>query len=193
MALDPSDRGELDRLLAEKQRLEDNIEALTEFLTGPNMPGLSGNLIDEEGFPRADVDLYQVRDARNKIARYQNDHRAVMKEIEKALHDLHSKKCVSVPVEGGRRGFSWAVLGGSFAVVRASRVLRMCMNKDVLSCEGVHQHAPDTSPSVEPPAGERTRPGNLSSLEAPLEQILIRYQHNANEVPGQFPLPVVAF
>ena len=30
------------------------------------MPGVSGPLVDDEGFPRGDIDLYAVRQARNK-------------------------------------------------------------------------------------------------------------------------------
>ena len=51
-----SDR--MKQLMEEKEKLESTIEAYTEFLTTPNMPGLTGNILDKEGFPRADVDLY---------------------------------------------------------------------------------------------------------------------------------------
>ncbi|CAD7954098.1 unnamed protein product [Amoebophrya sp. A120] len=88
----------LQDLIAQKDKLERNIEILTEFLTAPNMPGLTGNLLDAEGFPRADIDLYQVRDARNKIACYQNDHKAVMRKIDQSLQSLHALSRVSVPI-----------------------------------------------------------------------------------------------
>eukprot|EP00392_Amoebophrya_sp_AT5.2_P003823 g3828.t1 len=95
-------RSALQDLMREKDRLEANIEALTEFLSSGNMPGLKGGLIDADGFPRADIDLYQVRDARHKIACYQNDHKAVMRKIEEGLCNLHAVSKVSVPIAGGK-------------------------------------------------------------------------------------------
>ena len=67
---------ELDR---SKKAMEDEIVALTECLTAPGMPGLSGNLIDSEGFPRADIDIPQVRTMRGRRAYLQTDLSAVMK------------------------------------------------------------------------------------------------------------------
>uniref|UniRef100_A0A8C0YFV1 26S proteasome non-ATPase regulatory subunit 9 n=1 Tax=Cyprinus carpio carpio TaxID=630221 RepID=A0A8C0YFV1_CYPCA len=52
--------------------------------------GMDAPLVDVEGFPRADVDLYKVRTARHNISCLQNDHKAIMVEIEEALHKLHA-------------------------------------------------------------------------------------------------------
>ncbi|MEE6521813.1 hypothetical protein FKM82_020135 [Ascaphus truei] len=52
---------------------------------------MDGPLVDREGFPRDDVDIYQVRTVRHNIICLQNDHRALMREIEEALHNLHSR------------------------------------------------------------------------------------------------------
>ncbi|ROL42221.1 26S proteasome non-ATPase regulatory subunit 9 [Anabarilius grahami] len=51
---------------------------------------MDGPLVDVEGFPRADVDLYKVRTARHSISCLQNDHKAIMVEIEEALHKVHA-------------------------------------------------------------------------------------------------------
>ncbi|KAM9108139.1 26S proteasome non-ATPase regulatory subunit 9-like [Megaptera novaeangliae] len=48
-------------------------------------------LVDCEGYPRADVDLYRVRTARHNIVCLQNDHKALMKQVEEALHQLHAR------------------------------------------------------------------------------------------------------
>lgn len=48
-------------------------------------------LVDKDGFPRQDIDVYQVRHARHKIICLQNDHKAIMKEIELGLHKIHSQ------------------------------------------------------------------------------------------------------
>ena len=53
--------------------------------------GTKGPLIDHEGYPRADIDIYAVRTARNKIVCLQNDHKAVMRSVEQKLHQLHAQ------------------------------------------------------------------------------------------------------
>jgi 26S proteasome non-ATPase regulatory subunit 9 len=47
-------------------------------------------LVDAEGFPRGDVDLYAVRAARGQCARLQNDLRAAGAELDQALAELHA-------------------------------------------------------------------------------------------------------
>lgn len=59
----------------DKKRLEmeKEIFELTDFLTADGMPGVSGSLIDREGFPLPNVDHMAVRTARNKlICNYKN-------------------------------------------------------------------------------------------------------------------------
>lgn len=84
-------------LIKERDRLESSIAGYIEFLNSPGNPGLTGSLNDAEGFPRGDLDLYAIRDARNKIACYRNDHTEVMKKIEQELFSLHEKTHVAVP------------------------------------------------------------------------------------------------
>ena len=74
----------LDLLKLDKQRLEieKEINELTDFLTQPGMPGIEGNLIDKDGFPIAGVDLYAVRQARQKLIMKQNDLKNLMNIIE---------------------------------------------------------------------------------------------------------------
>ena len=52
-------------------------------------------LILPDGFPRNDLDLVAVRTARNKHACLQNDHVALMKEIEQKLELFHHAKMMS--------------------------------------------------------------------------------------------------
>ncbi len=53
--------------------------------------GMEGGLLDSEGFPRADIDLYVVRESRQKVAMLRNDLKAIMKDIEQGLHELHAQ------------------------------------------------------------------------------------------------------
>ena len=51
---------------------------------------MNGPIIDAEGFPRNDIDVYEVRRARQMIICLQNDHKGLMNEIEELLHQLHA-------------------------------------------------------------------------------------------------------
>jgi 26S proteasome non-ATPase regulatory subunit 9 len=53
---------------------------------------MNGHLVDEDGYPRSDIDVYAVRVARNKVIRLQNDHKMLMGDIEKGLHTLHARE-----------------------------------------------------------------------------------------------------
>lgn len=52
---------------------------------------MTESLVDEEGFPRNDIDVYQVRHARQQIICLQNDLKALMKEIEKGIEEVHAQ------------------------------------------------------------------------------------------------------
>lgn len=97
----PSPMEEFQSLDKEKTRLEEKISALQEYLNGPGMPGISGNLVDDEGFPRADLDLYAIRRTRQEIACAQTDHMEVMKQLEVLIQQIHSGSRVDVPRKGG--------------------------------------------------------------------------------------------
>lgn len=56
-------------LVLKKDEVEREIQELTAYLTAPGMPGLSGGLVDREGYPLADVDkIIAVRQARHRLA-----------------------------------------------------------------------------------------------------------------------------
>ena len=74
------------QLSIQKENLENEIKSLVEYLTAPGMPGLKGPLVDPEGFPRGDLDLYAIRSARQKFITLNNDHTALMNKIESQLH-----------------------------------------------------------------------------------------------------------
>jgi predicted nucleic acid-binding Zn-ribbon protein len=85
-------RSELQKLDQQKSAIEKEAESLTNRLNGPsfNFIGMSGNLVDEQGFPRGDVDLLEVRKARNRVICLKKDHSDLMMQIEAKLHELHS-------------------------------------------------------------------------------------------------------
>jgi len=67
-----------------QKRLDDNVA----FLASTSV-GMHGPLVDEEGFPRADLDLYAVRTARNVVAVTANDLKALEEELHEKLRQLH--------------------------------------------------------------------------------------------------------
>merc|ERR1719318_761816 len=48
-------------------------------------------LVDQEGFPRSDIDVYQVRRARSNIRSKGNDLISLVAKIETGLHSLHAQ------------------------------------------------------------------------------------------------------
>ncbi|CDW73038.1 26s proteasome non-atpase regulatory subunit 9 [Stylonychia lemnae] len=89
------------KLMNQKDEIEKLILDITEFLETPPMPGVKGTLVDAEGFPRADIDLFEVRKMRNKLACLQTDHCTVMKQIEEGLLSVHDDyKKNNINIEG---------------------------------------------------------------------------------------------
>ncbi|OII78191.1 hypothetical protein cand_035200 [Cryptosporidium andersoni] len=88
----------MDELIKQKENIEKEVKELTEFLNsfGPDV-GIKGSLVDSEGFPRADIDLYEIRSARNRLAILNTDYSEVMKKIETKLIELHSQSKINVP------------------------------------------------------------------------------------------------
>ncbi|XP_069121598.1 26S proteasome non-ATPase regulatory subunit 9-like [Argopecten irradians] len=81
----------MNHLMKRKSDLEAEIKALNEVLDSQQGVGLKEPLVDTEGFPRADIDVYSVRHARHQIICLQNDHKAVMAEIEEELYKIHAE------------------------------------------------------------------------------------------------------
>ncbi|XP_045134617.1 26S proteasome non-ATPase regulatory subunit 9-like [Portunus trituberculatus] len=71
-------------LVQEKEKVEQTLKELWDVLKSNNV-GLSESLIDSEGYPRSDIDVYQVRHARHQIKCLQNDHTALLRRIEEGL------------------------------------------------------------------------------------------------------------
>jgi len=96
-----------DVLALDEQRrdLESQLEALYSSLSSQGA-SMDEPLVDQEGFPRSDVDVYQVRHIRSQINRLRNDHKALMLQIESGLHNLHkqSREGVGLPPEANDAG-----------------------------------------------------------------------------------------
>ncbi|KAL8171207.1 hypothetical protein V2J09_023011 [Rumex salicifolius] len=63
----------------------------------PAAPGLEGNLVDSEGFPRSDIDIQSVRADRRRLSVLKNDHKNLTESINHNIELLHSSKVVRKP------------------------------------------------------------------------------------------------
>ena len=86
-------KASLQTLNAKRQSLELEADAIVSELTDKSngIPiGIDTPLVDSEGYPRADIDVYRARTLRGRLAVIRNDHKALMKDIEKTLQHLAS-------------------------------------------------------------------------------------------------------
>jgi len=78
--------------LMELMKKKDALEAEIQILNAVSKPG---PLVDEDGYPRGDMDVHAERITRSQLARLQNDHIAIMHQIEASLHVLHSRSATT--------------------------------------------------------------------------------------------------
>jgi len=68
-----------------KLEIENEMNDLSQVLVQEGNVGMEGNLIDEQGFPRSDIDIYKIRLTRQRLNCLHNDYKAVLDQIEKVL------------------------------------------------------------------------------------------------------------
>lgn len=83
-------------LMSQKENIEAELDAQFSILKA-NSSDMTTPLVDQEGFPRADMDLYAVRHARRRINELRNDYKDVMNEIENALQAVYDPSTVGPP------------------------------------------------------------------------------------------------
>ena len=80
-------------LNAQREALESEASAVTSELTAPlesgGAPmGVDTPLVDSDGYPRGDIDVYRARSLRSRLAIIRTDHKRIMGEIETKLEQL---------------------------------------------------------------------------------------------------------
>ncbi|KAJ1668779.1 putative 26S proteasome regulatory subunit [Coemansia sp. RSA 1646] len=75
-------------LLKQKDALENEIRDLELNLQSHGVSQTEA-LVDEEGFPRSDIDITTIRQIRRSLIYKQNDLRGLMKQVEDSLVSLH--------------------------------------------------------------------------------------------------------
>lgn len=86
-------RKSLGNLDIQRKSLEMESEAIVSELTsrpesGGEPMGIDTPLVDAEGYPRSDIDLYRARELRQRLSIIRNDHKDLMKQIESLLAKL---------------------------------------------------------------------------------------------------------
>jgi 26S proteasome regulatory subunit N4 len=76
-------------LMAHKDALEAELRAQGEILASQAGATMSSPLVDAEGFPRADIDIYAVRGARVRVIQLRNDLAAVVDALALALQGVY--------------------------------------------------------------------------------------------------------
>lgn len=83
------------KLIERKDKIERTINDYGHLLAANGNVGMTESLVDDFGFPRNDIDVYQVRGARNQIICLQNDLKTLLKEIEQGLSEVHAEAKVN--------------------------------------------------------------------------------------------------
>ncbi|XP_023545321.1 26S proteasome non-ATPase regulatory subunit 9-like [Cucurbita pepo subsp. pepo] len=82
-------------LMQKRSAIEAQMDAIISRLCQPGGPGLSGNLVDSEGFPRSDIDIPVIRSERRQLTELRNDHTEITEKINQNIQVLHSAKPAS--------------------------------------------------------------------------------------------------
>jgi len=89
-----NNKKELSSLDVKRKSLEMEAEAIVSELTSPiisedgkqkNCMGIDTPLIDADGYPRSDIDVFRARTLRSRLAVIRTDHSNIMKKIETLL------------------------------------------------------------------------------------------------------------
>lgn len=86
----PTKTAAYEELEKKKLEIENQLSELEKVLIQEGNVGLTGALVDAEGYPRADIDLYKVRLARQQINCLRNDYKQVLNLIEIELAKIYS-------------------------------------------------------------------------------------------------------
>lgn len=77
--------------MAQKDAIQSDLDAQFTILSA-NSSTLHTPLVDPQGFPRADIDVYAVRHARVRIIELRNDMESVMNQLAKALEGVYDPR-----------------------------------------------------------------------------------------------------
>ncbi|OQO02013.1 hypothetical protein B0A48_12486 [Cryoendolithus antarcticus] len=94
-----SSKPSLQALITQKEGLEAELSALSSVLQSQGAT-MQTSLTTFDGFPRADIDVAQIRTVRARIVRLKNDWKGVMEKVEVAVLEGFAEKKMGEEEEG---------------------------------------------------------------------------------------------
>ncbi|XP_049359663.1 uncharacterized protein LOC125824343 [Solanum verrucosum] len=179
-------KAETMKLMDERTNTETEMDVIIQRLCQPGGPGLSGNLVDSEGFPRTDIDIPTVRGDRRRLAELRNDHKIITEKIDQNIQVLHSARLASTPsvkdsgVQGSAVNIGSSSSPGNYSVTAATSA---AMDIDVVFSRpfAVIDEITEASPAAEDglQLGDQiVRFGNVQSGENLLQRLAAEAQSN---------------
>ncbi|XP_023636952.1 26S proteasome non-ATPase regulatory subunit 9 [Capsella rubella] len=107
-------------LMDKRAAMETEMNSIVQRLCNPGGPGLSGNLIDSEGFPREDIDIPMVRADRRRLAELKSEHSEITEKINVNIQILHSVRPTSRASSTKDSGSEDSSLSGAVTSLSAS-------------------------------------------------------------------------
>lgn len=85
----------LNDLISQREILEIEADAINSELSAPTISGgppvgRKGSLTDSDGFPRADIDIYNVKSKRKRLAEINTDYKLLMKRVESTVTEIYN-------------------------------------------------------------------------------------------------------
>lgn len=82
---------DVDDLMRQRDLVDAKLKEMQAVLTSQGV-GMTGSLVDADGFPRADIDVYLVRMSRASVVSLRNDYNNLNEKILSSLQKLHTNR-----------------------------------------------------------------------------------------------------
>lgn len=80
----------MDELIQEREVIQTKLNSIFNYFYTNNI-NQSTKLIDEQGYPRSDLDLYTITNYRSQLSKLENDLKLINSKLSEHLLDHHSK------------------------------------------------------------------------------------------------------
>ncbi|XP_010483352.1 PREDICTED: 26S proteasome non-ATPase regulatory subunit 9 [Camelina sativa] len=107
-------------LMDKRAAMETEMNCIVQRLCNPGGPGLAGNLVDSEGFPREDIDIPMVRADRRRLAELKSEHSEITEKINVNIQILHSVRPTAKASSTKDSGSEETSLSGAVTSLSAS-------------------------------------------------------------------------
>ncbi|KAJ6477417.1 hypothetical protein C8R47DRAFT_984887 [Mycena vitilis] len=95
-----------------RMHIEEQLQLQASILSSNAGAGMQSSLVDADGFPRSDIDIYAVRNARIRIIELRNDLSAVTNDLALALQSVYNPALAPPPDEPQSSGKPFAKVDG---------------------------------------------------------------------------------